>query len=488
MNDSIATARTAAKLKRLPMMLRGKSFVTSDAVEVEFPTGEWAEVTCASPEFVTALEKDEPSGITGLKLHEITAFLYSAGKKWKSRDYSRRVVYENNLVKYFGFSPEMATNEANWIALLLTSHYRLYDQLQIELGSWQILDEWIPREESLVRAFPKGKVLHLLPGNVPLSGVVSILRGVITKNEAVVKPAAADPFTPMALALSFADVNPSHPITRSISIGYWPQGHELGDRVAAGCDAVCAWGGEEAIAWSRRVVMPGASVLEFGPKRSLAVIGANADLAAAARGVAFDMSIYDQRACFSTRQVFVHRNIAASFVAALQDHLEKLERILPKGIVSFDEAADQTLQHAHAEFLGTTFHRADDASWAIIAAPPEGGEPHCLGRTIYIHEFEDHSEIVAACDKTVQTVTIAPWDFSVVIRDGIAAVGVSRIAECGMANVFRLGGTHDGVYPLQHLVRLASNDLPSATFVKGMNIPINQTEFIEHDRFLDFIP
>ena len=77
----------------------------------------------------------------------------------------------------------MAKNEADWIAVLLSSNYRFYDLLNVELGNWQILDNWVLREEAFVRAFPCGLALHVLPGNVPLSAVLS---------EAVVGPEPMD--------------------------------------------------------------------------------------------------------------------------------------------------------------------------------------------------------------------------------------------------------------------------------------------------------
>ncbi|MFH4268025.1 acyl-CoA reductase, partial [Acinetobacter baumannii] len=77
-------------------------------------------------------------------------------------------------------------------------------------------------DESYVRAFPKGKSVHLLAGNVPLSGIMSILRAILTKNQCIIKTSSTDPFTANALALSFIDVDPNHPITRSLSVIYWP--------------------------------------------------------------------------------------------------------------------------------------------------------------------------------------------------------------------------------------------------------------------------
>jgi long-chain-fatty-acyl-CoA reductase len=171
----------------------------------------------------------------------------------------------------------------------------------------------------------------------------------------------------------------------------------------------------------------------------------------------------------------------------LRQAFEHLETVLPKGAASLDEAADQALQREHARFLGWDIAEGQ-ARWAILRRPPSGAEPHCLGRTIYVCEYSDPAEIYQHCGRDVQTVSVTPWESSAVIRDQLGALGVGRIVECGMKNVFRVGGAHDGFYPFQRLVRLTANELPRSTFIKGVNLNLDQTELLETGRFLDFIP
>jgi long-chain-fatty-acyl-CoA reductase len=75
-----------------------------------------------------------------------------------------------------------------------------------------------------------------------------------------------------------------------------------------------------------------------------------------------------------------------------------------------------------------------------------------------------------------------------VVRDGCAIRGASRLVECGLSNIFRVGGSHDGIFPLQRMVRFVSSEISSKIRVNGINLPINQYEFLENDRFLEFIP
>jgi len=473
--------------RRIPNYLWGQTYAPSDSEhEVEFPSGRKARFALVGPEFADALAAGV-NELAALPLHDIVGFLKNVGRNWKSKENTRRRLYVRALCEFKGYSEKAAQNEANWIAMLLCSDYRLYDTLAAELGSWQVMDEWVAREEVYLKAVPVGRVLHILPGNVPQSAVVSMLRAILTKNLSVVKMAAEDPFTPIALLQSFADVDPRHPVTRSISTCYWPSASAYGEPIAHHADAVIAWGGSDAMSWAGKHAGPGTEVIKFGPKRSAGFIGATTQLREAARKAAFDICLYDQRACFSVRQLFVERSVYPAFVAALEQALAEMDGILPKGLNGLDEAADQALTRAEWQFFDA---RCSDPAhdWAIIEADPGAPLRHCLGRTVFVHPVERLEDGLAHLDGSVQTVGFFPWEAAHALRDGIAARGVSRIVELGMHNVFRSGGSHDGMFPLQRLVRFISHERPAASFVKGINVRIDQTDFMAKDRFVEFIP
>ena len=198
----------------------------------------------------------------------------------------------------------------------------------------------MPRDEAFIKAFPRGVVLHLAPSNVPLSAVISVIRAIATKNTSVIKMSAGDPFTPVALLQSFIDVDEHHPVTRSMSVVYWPSSNlEVGADVARSMDAIVVWGGRDALDWAHQFASDKTAVISFGPKRSLALISSGADLAAAAEAVAIDVGLYDQGACFSTREVFIEAPLASSFREHLSAALMRVEKVLPARIVAGDQAA-----------------------------------------------------------------------------------------------------------------------------------------------------
>lgn len=478
---------------KIPLVLAGQRVdETSAELELRSRTDETIHVPALDTATVDRLLAQPRDLLADVPLHEIVAFLHNVGHNWKSKEYARRRIYERHLCRFYGYSEKMAETEANWIALLLSSHYRIYDTLSIELGSWHMVDSWIAREEAYVRALPRGRALHIIPGNVPLSCIASVIRAIATKNVSIVKAASDDPMTPSALALSFIDIDPDHPVTRAMSVVYWKGGSEgpLEHRLLRDSDVVCAWGGEPAIEWAKHHAPAETEIVTFGPRRSVAVVGPGGDQNKAARALAHDVAMYDQRACFSIQRVFVKQPIEG-FVQELERAFALYETLLPKGKHDFDERAGFALSRLEAEFHGVEMLSPATQGWSIVVRRAEQGDAslhHPLGRTLYVHPVADVDEVLDHVGPGVQTVAVYPGDLAYSLRDQLARRGVSRIVELGMNNVFRVGGAHDGMYPTQRLVRLVSMELPASVSVKGIVVPIDQTTFLEQNRFTEFIP
>nr|BAF93449.1 fatty acid reductase [Shewanella woodyi] len=426
-----------------------------------------------------------------LTLNKIVNFLYTVGQRWKSEEYARRRTYIRDLQNFLGYSSEMAKLEANWIAMLLCSKSALYDIVSNDLSSQHIIDEWLPQGDCYVKALPKGRSVHLLAGNVPLSGITSILRAILTKNECVIKTSSTDPFTATALVSSFIDVDSEHTITRSMSVMYWSHNEEISLplKIMNSADVVIAWGGDDAIKWAIKHTPPHANILKFGPKKSLTVIDNPKDLTAAAIGVAHDICFYDQQACFSTQSVYYIGEQLTSFIHELEKQLTIYSKILPKGTQNFDEKAAFSLTDKECLFSGFQVSKGENQSWLIINSSLNNVGNQPLSRSVYIHQAIDIKEVLPFINKgATQTVSIFPWKSSFKYRDQLAEHGAERIVESGMNNIFRVGGSHDGMRPLQHLVNYISQERPSSYTTKDVAVEIEQTRYLEEDKFLVFVP
>ncbi|HET8659268.1 MAG TPA: acyl-CoA reductase [Micromonosporaceae bacterium] len=451
------------------------------------PTGVPVAVPLLDGAFVRRILDQDRHILAGVPLQEIVSFLDRVGRLWKSQEFARRRIYVRQLQQLAGLSAKMAETEADIIGVVLTSHARMYDIIAADLGSARVLDDWVPREECHVRALPRGLAVHLLSGNVPIASVMSIVRGLVTKNLCVVKPATGDLVTPVNLALSFLEVDEAHPVTRALTVAYWPQGHPGGELVTRSADAVCVWGGAGAVSWARGAARPDAGFVAFGPKRSVALVGPGADTGLVASALAHDICHYDQRGCFSVQQVFVDRASVGRLVERLEQALDEYARILPTGRWSIDDVGSVTLARSEERFLGAEVRSAEGLDWTVVVCPPEPIWFHPLGRTVYVHPVESLSECYGFIGPEVQTVAVAPWECSLAHRDALARLGVSRIVEVGLSNVFRPGGPHDGVYPLQQLVRFVAHESPASVYGKSLVARLDQTEIIRGGRYTDLM-
>lgn len=487
--ETIMTDQQRSRPRALPAIIGGQRVDRCAGGELLFDTPTGARFVLprlGSPEAARLLGQDRHV-LGDIPLQDVLAFLNRAGKNWKSAEYIRRRLYVRQLQDLLGYSEKAADAEADRIAILLTSHARMYDLIEAELGSRFILDEWVPREESQVKALPRGLVVHILPGNVPLAAAISIVRGLITKNVCVAKVGATDPLTATALALSFVDLDPHHPVTRALSVVYWPRDCPQGRRVTQGADAVCAWGGNDAIRWARHNARQDAPVSCFGPKQSLALVDASVDPVQAARGLAHDVAIYDQQACFSVRRVFVTGPVEP-FLAELRTAMELHAELLPPGVITSDQGARIQLARREELFLGAEVDGDDQLAWTIVKCPaPEPDADHPLGRIVFVHPVESLTEAYPFADPTVQTVAGSPWEVLAEHRDPLARRGVSRFVELGLVNLFRIGGAHDGVNPLQGLVRMVGTEAPGGVFGKGMVVKLDETSMLQAGTLKDLV-
>jgi long-chain-fatty-acyl-CoA reductase len=180
----------------------------------------------------------------------------------------------------------------------------------------------------------------------------------------------------------------------------------------------------------------------------------------------------------------------AEFIDDLKDSLNLYSQTLlpPLSINDVDIQSGQSLAVLEAEFRGDNVYVAEDFAWRVIVCDPKRVTKHPRGRTLFIHPIKSVEEVCGFVDGSVQSVSIMPLASSLKIRDQLAIAGVDRIVELGVNNVFRIGSSHDGMYPLQRMVRFVSNDLPSSHHPKGITFSIEQTTILKEERFLELVP
>jgi long-chain-fatty-acyl-CoA reductase len=403
-----------------------------------------------------------------LPTDEIILFYSKVGTLWCNPEYSWRKKMIEYSSRVTGFDRCIIERDIEIFAHYIENRAQQYDQLEAELGSRFILDEWISKFDILLHAQPKGRVLHILVGNIPMASMFSIYRASLVKNQTIAKLPSRDVFTTLFFVLSFFDVDPNHPVTKSMSVLYWQRDNKACDRIYDRMDAICAWGREDAINAIRSKCRYGTDIIEFGPKKSLSVVDIAKDMDKskienAAMKVAHDASVYNQEACFNSQQLIVRcdDNQFEFLIDKIKEWMNQYLDIFPKGFTSFDVHADCSIKIMEEQFNGSSVIFSENNNWAIIINNKDHViYNHPLNRTLYIFRIESLAQVEDFVDKNVQTVGVFPWDLSYKIRDRITEKGAKRVCEIGCNNFPRAGWTHDGMYAMRRLVELVSVERP----------------------------
>lgn len=363
-----------------------------------------------------------------------------------------------------GYDPAVVLRDYVLLAYLYKNRCELYDQLDAELGNRWYLEEWLPSQTCIVHAQPLGLVTSVLVGNIPIASAFGALRGLLVKNNVVCKLPRRDPVSALFYGRALVEAVGDGPISRSVSMAYWERDSETERRILGASDAVCVWGGEQAVAQVKRKVGAGTRVLEYGPKRSLCLVDLRDlqpgdSLGDVALRAASDLSVYDQEACFTAQEVYVAGGdeLFERFLAALEEGLRHFLKVHPKGRLLDDNKAHVLLTRKEQLFFGERVIATEDHGFTIVVkAGRERLRSHPLARTAFVHRVASLEEALPHVNRSTQTVTIYPWRASEALREGITFRGADRIASIGMANYPRTGWPHDGLYTLNQLVRWVS--------------------------------
>ncbi|MEU1521849.1 acyl-CoA reductase [Nocardia rhamnosiphila] len=326
------------------------------------------------------------------------------------------------------------------------------------------LDEWIPKQDflgrrSFVRAFAP-RLVHVLPGNSPGQAVKSIAQGALVKAINLFKMSSSDPFTTVAILRAMADIDPEHPVVRSMSAVYWRGGDAAVERVLFRpqyFDKIVAWGGGDAIDNVVKYLGPGLQLVSFDPKTSISMVGreafATAETLERAAGLAADdVMVLNQDACVASRFVFVEAGSAEADRFCDRLYRRIAERASASG---GDRPLDTELkeQIRTLVLLDDEFRvwGATDGTGVVIrsAAPVDF---HPVGKTVDVVAVGSLDQAIRHVTVATQTVGFFPFERMPHFRDRLASAGAQRIVRLGEAGPSTIGNPHDAMYPLHRFV------------------------------------
>jgi hypothetical protein len=330
------------------------------------------------------------------------------------------------------------------------------------------LDGWLPvpgsgKTASAVRAFPP-RLVHILAGNSPIVSAMTVAWTGLLKGMGLFKMPSNDPCTTVAILQTMADIDPDHPVLRSMSAVYWRGGATEIESVLLRpqyFDKLVAWGGEGALRHAKQYVGPGFELVAFDPKTSVSLIGREAfasedALREAVRLAAIDTTLLNQDACASSRFHYVEGSLdeVDRYCEAL---LPELGRERPLATA----AGDPTPSDLRDEVEVLRSLEPDFRVWGkysgsgLVVRSPEPLDSHPDKRTVNVVPVASLADATAFANVATQTVGVYPPARKGEVRDLLAARGAQRIVSLGDAAGLEIlaGLPHDGMYVLSRLAR-----------------------------------
>lgn len=445
-----------------PFFVRGELLESNDVIQQSRDLG----VSFSTPSIPfdrLVAPRTEVPPLLNVPLSEIIDFLVLTGEK--IRDPKNEFMAEciDRMCTTHVLPREVVGAQAMHAAAYLDRR-RLMAEVEQNFPDPRVLDEWIPKEDftgrkSFVRAFAP-RLIHVLPGNSPGVAVKSIAQGAMVKAINLFKMSSSDPFTMVAILRIMAEIDPDHPIVRSMSAAYWRGGDDAVERVLYRpqfFDKIVAWGGGDAINNVVKYLGPGLQLVSFDPKTSISMVGreALADeamLDIVANLASMDVMTLNQEACVASRYQFVEgtEDEVDRFCAALHRHIARRAAesgdVRPMAMDMKEEIESLMMMEDEYGVWGKT-----DGKGLVIRSE-EPVDFHPINKTANVVRVDSLDDAVKWVNVATQTVGFYPFQRMPAYRDRLAAGGAQRVVHLGEAGPSTIGSPHDAMYPLHRFV------------------------------------
>lgn len=458
----------SGEITSAPFFVRGRLIEGHEEIHRTRDLG----VTLASPKIdLNSLVPDrtELPPLLNVPLEEIIDFLAEAGQRFVAPDNPYLEACVDHLAKV-SLQPRKAIQYQMMDAVNYLSKKSLWEMVEQNFPNPKALDEWVPHTDhqgrrSFIRAYAP-RLIHVLPGNAPVTGIRSIAQSALVKSVSVFKMASADPFSTVALLRTMADIDPDHPVLQSMSAVYWRGGDERVESILMRpqyFDKLVAWGGGDAITNVMKYIGPGFQLVSFDPKTSISMVGKEAFeseeiLAKIAEMNARDVVMANQEACVCSRFTFIEANPedADRYCELLAEHirLDPMEEGTPRPLeMDLKEEIDM-LRMMDDEYA--VFGKSDGRGVAIRSSEPVDFHP--LRKTSNVVCVDSLQDAMKYVNVATQTVGVYPFQRMPELRDQLASGGAQRIVRLGDAGPSAIGNPHDAMYPLHRFVHWMAHE------------------------------
>lgn len=409
--------------------------------------------------------------LAGVPREYIIDTLAKAGRLFEKGSKYRKAALAH-LKEHITFSGPVIEKSLDVIPELLNKQ-AMNKRVNMELFIPYALEAPVERRgyEGLVRALPKGVVLHVGAGNVFLGILDSMVIGLLTKNVNIVKLSSGGSNFINLFMEALAEADEKKLLVKSCAVLSWKGGSQaLEETVLKHVNAVFVWGGYDAVQSYRKIAPIDVRVEGFGPKTSVGVVFESCvnyeGMDNVARRAALDASLWDQAACSSLHTLYLiapakrHKALAAEFLKCARKHFADLAAELPPGRLSPDEQVEINKARELARVdraLGNASYEssAPETSWTVIYEKDPVYRVSPLNRVLYVktvETLEQVRDLITPLRGYIQTVGVGGSIERKKVLETLGPAGIARVVKLGRMLEEANGSPHDGVFPMMSLV------------------------------------
>jgi Acyl-CoA reductase (LuxC) len=483
----------ASEMFEIPLVIRG-AIIPGTLTHVGRRGG--ASFTTADVSLhLKALSLQRPSDIADLyaiSFEEILDFLDRVGERLVLEDNPHLQAAFRLACHTSGLSPSILEHQyAGLHGLFRRDIVREMAELSIGID---YLDGWVEQPRRLgtptctrIRAFGARSV-HVIAGNAPTIGAMTVIRNAFTRSDAIIKTPSNDPMTTAAIAITMAELDPIHPITRHLTVAYWKGGDETIESYLYDprkIEKIIAWGGFASIQHISKYIQPGIDLVTLDPKHSATIIGREAfeseeRMRETAGLLALDIGNLNQEACMNARVVYVESGTDAEGLARagrLGELTFEAIQTLPEHLSTAHSAFDPLLREEleGLRYMGDEYRliggRGVEGGVIVSQQSDPVDFAHLLsGRVANLVPVDDVERAVRSTNAYTQTVGVYPASLKQKLRDLLAFQGAQRIVSLGGAlPIIVRSGPHDGIEPVRRMCKWLTDETTMAPDLLAAN-------------------
>lgn len=480
-----------------PMIIRGE-VITDHLVEVGGRGGDLTFLTPDAHQFIDRLPLGNPARLAdlyALTFEDILDFAEALGARLDMA--SNQYLQEACELSYLTAPTTPSLVKASYMGLKqMLAREAIIEAVDSTVGI-RYLEEWVPQKlidgtDIEVRCFG-ARALHIVAGNAPGLSLLTIIRNMALRSDAIIKSPSNDPFTALAIARTMIDMAPDHPLTRHLSVAYWRGGDAAFEErlyQPSNVEKIVAWGGFASMKHVTRYIQPGLELISLDPKRSASILGADTfateeTMREAAVRLASDIGALNQKGCVCARVVYVQSgtdNAGLDRVNQLGAYVYEALLNLPNSLSTSAKAYDRNLKsHVDALRLNDDWYKViggEDGEGAIIVSQlpePVSFATILDDRTANLVPVDTLDDVMDAVDAYTQTVGIYPEALKDELKNRLPLYGAQRIVSLGYAAAMKWAAPQDAIEPLRRMGKWISNQIasPETTSAPWLRPPVD---------------